>query len=121
MRFPIADPTRAWPHTCIELDRPDSGMPKVTWFGHSRGSPDMAEGPAVVGPGSGMPLLGEHAHARFTRPHLRGHRLGQHGAGLSWTTRFSTRSLEITDGRLRLLAFDEAAELEVILEIESLV
>ena len=121
MRFPVADPSTARPHTCIELDRPDGGMPWVTWFGHSRGSLDMAEGPAVVGHGNEMPLLGEHAHARFTRPHLRGHRLGQHGAGLSWTTRFSTRSLEISDGGLRLQAFDEAAELEVVLEIESLV
>ena len=53
-----------------------------------------------------MRLLGEHAHNRFTRPHLRGHREGR-----DWSTCFRTDGLTVRDGTLRLSARDQDAGL----------
>ncbi len=98
-----------------------AGLPLVTWAGHA------ARGPASAGdvpmPGRpGMPLLGEHAGGRYTRPHLRGHRLrAGGGAGRAWTTSFETQSLEATPDALLLRATDKHAELEIVLELEALV
>ena len=81
----------------------------------SRGRPELA-GPAAGGPaeepvpsvqnGPGMPLLGEHAHGLFTRPHLRGHRLADGAArtGADWSTRFVTDDVDVDDDRLTLTA-----------------
>ncbi len=55
--------------------------------------------------GPGMPLLGEHAHGLFTRPHLRGHRLGDGATrtGADWSTRFVTDDVvAVEDDRLTL-------------------
>ncbi|HET9945491.1 MAG TPA: glycoside hydrolase family 36 N-terminal domain-containing protein, partial [Actinomycetes bacterium] len=62
-----------------------------------------------------MPLLGEHAHGRFTRPHLRGHRRD----GSSWSTRFALLGVEENDGRLVVRAVDEAAGLALAYVLES--
>ena len=62
-----------------------------------------------------MRLLGEHAHNRFTRPHLRGHREGR-----DWSTSFRTEDLSVRDGVLTLSARDEHAGLRLTFELESL-
>jgi alpha-galactosidase len=68
-----------------------------------------------------MPLLGEHGHVRYTRPHLRGHRLGPDGtAGRAWSTRFVTDASVVEDDRLHLTATDADAQLGIELELESL-
>jgi alpha-galactosidase len=68
-----------------------------------------------------MPLLGEHGHVRYTRPHLRGHRLGPDGtAGRAWSTRFITDTFLVEDDRLHLTATDADAQLGAELEVESL-
>ena len=68
-----------------------------------------------------MPLLGEHGHVRYTRPHLRGHRLGPDGtAGRAWSTRFITDTFLVEEDRLHLTATDADAQLGVALELESL-
>ena len=56
-----------------------------------------ADGFGVVANGPGLPLLGEHARGRFTRPHLRGHRVG----GGAWTTWFRPTGQEVDDTRAR--------------------
>ena len=71
---------------------------------------DTAPDPAVA-----MRLLGEHAHNRFTRPHLRGHR-----AGRDWSTCFRTEALDVDGTSLRLSARDEAAGLGLTYDLESL-
>ncbi len=117
MRFPSRGPHVTVPLTALELDESGDGLPLVTWAGHvgrSGGSgPPTAHGPS-------MPLLGEHAHARFTRPHLRGYRLDEEGVGRAWTTYFRTDALDTTDLRLRLTASDREAELGLALDLESL-
>ena len=119
MLFP-SGPGAARPRTCLELDRSGEGLPRVLWVGPVSGTPTRGGGPGV-GNAPGMPLLGEHAYARFTRPHLRGHRLRPSGgAGRSWTTRFATDTLQSTDERLHLTASDAHAELDLLLELESL-
>ncbi len=64
-----------------------------------------------------MPLLGEHARGRFTRPHLRGQRAG----GRDWSTRFACE-LAIRGRRhdLRIELVDKAAGLGLVTEAESL-
>ncbi|MGN6250774.1 MAG: alpha-galactosidase [Marmoricola sp.] len=118
MRFPDAAALTAAPHTALELRAAEPGLPRVAWFGHAAGpAGGEAEGHAEGPPG--MPLLGEHAHARYTRPHLRGHRLGEE-SGSAWTTRFTTGSCTVADGVLRLDAVEEAARLALVLELEAL-
>ncbi len=92
----------------------------MLWAGHVAGAPSPAGLPATD-KGPGMPLLGEHAHALYTRPHLRGHRLGPGGAGRSWTTRFATDRLDVADERLVVEASDPDAGLALVLDLESLV
>ena len=88
------------PQTSIELDTTGDTLPTVLWTGLvHRGQGDPGGLPLLPN-GPGMPLLGEHSHERFTRPHLRGHRLGTDGrdltAGHAWSTRFSTRGVTAT-------------------------
>jgi len=119
MLFPTPGHAAVTPHTGLELDTSGEGLPLVLWTGHVTGPP-APSGLPVTDHGPGMPLLGEHAHGLFTRPHLRGHRLRDGGAGGSWTTRFVTRGLDATDDRLVLDAVDEAAGLALTLELEAL-
>ena len=60
-----------------------TSLPVVSWLGATdRG--DDADGFASVAHGPGMPLLGEHARGRFTRPHLRGHRVRRTATWSTW-------------------------------------
>ena len=89
--------------TGIELVREHDGFPVVLAVGllgaDASGLPLLPNGP-------GLPLLGEHARGRFTRPHLRGQRDG----GRDWSTRFACTSIEEDDCRLRIELADEAAD-----------
>jgi alpha-galactosidase len=109
------------PRTCLELDTAGDGLPVVLWAGTAPAGTSGAGLPRVPN-GPGMPLLGEHARGLFTRPHLRGHRLGPDSgdvlAGLGWSTRFVRRSLASADRELRLTADDEAAGLALLAELE---
>ncbi|RYU14204.1 alpha-galactosidase [Nocardioides iriomotensis] len=121
MLFP-PDATRV---TGLDL-REDDGLPSVHWVGVV--PDDRFGGGSASDGGPGTPLLGEHAHARFTRPHLRGHRVDpQGGTGRSWTTRFEPRATTVDTveddplvrARLRVEAADEAAGLSLVAEVES--
>ena len=105
MRFPSRGPHLSLPQppsswtTAATACRSSPGPVTLAGSG-TTAVPSMAQGP-------GMPLLGEHAHALFTRPHLRGYRLDEEGgAGRAWTTYFRTEALDTTAGRLRLTASD---------------
>jgi alpha-galactosidase len=119
MLFP--PPTTATPRTSLELDDSGDGLPVVLWTGLA--ADGAASGLPLVSNGPGMPLLGEHAHGLFTRPHLRGHRVESAGAdlaaGLSWSTRFVRDTLETADDRLRLTAVDTEAGLTLVAELEA--
>ena len=122
MLFPSGDAHPPSPRTCLELDESQVGLPQVTWAGHVASGTPSTGGVPMPGRNPGMPLLGEHAGSRYTRPHLRGHRLTTGGgAGRAWTTSFETQSLDVTEQALLLRASDKHAELEVVLELESLV
>jgi alpha-galactosidase len=95
--------------TTLVLDTAGDGLPRVTWAGYAADASPVPGGPA-------MPLLGEHAHARFTRPHLRGHRAD----GSGWSTLFRLAALEEDDDRLVVRATDEASRLALVYELESL-
>ena len=100
MLFPRA--LGAGPRTAVTLADVDGALPVVSWLGATdRG--DDADGFGVVANGPGLPLLGEHARGRFTRPHLRGHRVG----GGAWTTWFRPTSQEIDDTLLVVRAEDQ--------------
>src|ERR1700712_2992550 len=99
--------------TGIELVREHDGFPVVLAAGllgaDSSGLPLLPNGP-------GLPLLGEHARGRFTRPHLRGQRDG----GRDWSTKFDCTSLEEVDGSLRVELVDKTAGLGLVTELESM-
>jgi len=97
--------------TGIELDRGHDGFPVVLAVGLLG---DDASGLPLLANGPGLPLLGEHARGRFTRPHLRGQRDG----GRDWSTRFTCTSLEEVDSRLRIELVDEGAGLGLVTEVE---
>ncbi len=101
MLFPSGDLPSPSPRTGLELDCSAAGLPEVR-VGRSRRRRDAVRRrrPDASARTPGMPLLGEHATGRYTRPHLRGHRLRPGGgAGRAWTTSFETRSLDV--GRRR--------------------
>ena len=89
-------PASSWPST-------RGGCRSSSWSGLSgrpgRWRPSEEPVPPVQN-GPGMPLLGEHAHGLFTRPHLRGHRLadGATRTGADWSTRFVTDDVVDGDG-----------------------
>ena len=99
--------------TSIELVREHDGFPVVLATGLLGGD---ASGLPLLPNGPGLPLLGEHAHARLTRPHLRGQRSG----GRDWSTRFACEAVDVVDGRLRIELVDKAASLGLATEAESL-
>lgn len=100
--------------TGLELVTGQDGFPVLLGTGLLAGDPS---GVPLLPHGPGLPLLGEHARARFTRPHLRGHRDG----GRSWSTSFSCEAMREEDGRLRIELADPAAGLRLVTEGESLV
>ena len=128
MLFPIPGASR----TGIRWHPAPEALPLVSWTGllseHETGMPDAGPGPRYAGTGHlgapAMPLLGEHAHNLFTRPHLRGHRQGR-----DWSTRFVTEELRVeptgADGGegsvLSLVAVDADAGLGLRFELESLI
>jgi len=99
--------------TGIELVRDHDGFPVVVATGllgaDDSGLPLLPNGP-------GMPLLGEHARGRFTRPHLRGQRAG----GRDWSTKFACESVDVVDAGLRVELVDKSAGLALLTEVESL-
>ncbi|MGI8645049.1 MAG: alpha-galactosidase [Nocardioides sp.] len=115
MQFPDDDGRR----TRLDLTEQGDGLPVVTWLGFADrvGAGDPVP---VHEHGPGMPLLGEHAYARYTRPHLRGHRLDDGRTGGAWSTRFRTDEVTRTDDALRVSATDAAAGLDLMWECESL-
>jgi alpha-galactosidase len=120
MLFPRRNMTQP-ASTGLDLEWSPSGLPQVTWLGHLPSGVPAHDLVAAAGPVRHMPLLGEHGHVRYTRPHLRGHRLGPDGAtGRAWSTRFRTDSSVVGDDRLELTATDADAQLRVRLELESL-
>ncbi|MCW2820241.1 MAG: glycoside hydrolase clan [Marmoricola sp.] len=98
--------------TGIELVRDHDGFPVVVAAGllgaDSSGLPLLPHGP-------GLPLLGEHARGRFTRPHLRGQRDG----GRDWSTRFDCAGIVEGENGLRVRLVDKAAALGLVTEVES--
>lgn len=123
MLFPPA-PSGDRAQTTIELDLSGTLLPRLLWTGAARpaepaGTADGAY--ASVPRGSGLPLLGEHAHELFTRPQLRGHRLlpGGVGAGHGWSTRFTRTGLGHDDTTLRLTAVDTEAGLGLEIGLEA--
>ena len=107
--------------TGLDLEWSQSGLPQVTWLGHVPSGVSAHDLVAAQGLARRMPLLGEHGHVRYTRPHLRGHRLGPDGtAGRAWSTRFITDTSVVEDDWLHLSATDADAQLRVQLELESL-
>jgi alpha-galactosidase len=123
MLFPPGPPDAPGPRMCLELDTSGGGLPRVLWSGLAATGTPAPGGVPVAANGPGMPFLGEHAHGRYTRPHLRGHRISHDStpAGLAWTTRFTTDDLALTDRFLRLTAVDEHAGLSLRMEFESVV
>ena len=82
------------PHTGIELgSRRTDGFPgRWSRPGCSvRLAPALRASPLPPRTGPGLPLLGEHAHGRYTRPHLRGHRRA--GGAATGRRRFTCTSL----------------------------
>ena len=110
------------PQLTLELDAQsnDDHLPRILWAGvatpataHAAGYPSLFRGP-------GVPLLGEHAHELFTRPHLRGHRSAASGQDAAWSTRFVVDDITADDARLVVTATDTAAGLALTTELEAL-
>ena len=113
MTHPVLFPPNGEKRTGVRLVQSTDGLPLVDWtgvLGSGEAEDDSAPDPAVA-----IRLLGEHAHNRFTRPHLRGHREGR-----DWSTSFQTEDLSVRDGVLALSARDEHAGLRLTFELESL-
>ncbi len=125
MLFPSSAPF-ACPQLSVELDATGDLLPRVLWAGTIDGDDGGASGLPSVFRGPGVPLLGEHAHELFTRPHLRGHRLPLAGAAEvevvepAWSTLFVRSALDATDTRLRIVATDATAGLSLETELEAL-
>ena len=119
MLFPPGSPGGSARLT-LELDTRGDLLPRILWAGV--GTPDTAHpaGYPSTFRGPGVPLLGEHAHELFTRPHLRGHRAGAPGSDAAWSTRFVVDDVTASDERLVVQASDEAAGLALTTELEAL-
>lgn len=137
MQFPLAaksspdssspDPSSPDPSstvTAMVIASSVDALPILDWVGSlalDASPPTDARGPVTprVRRSPGLPLLGEQAHERLTRPHLRGHRMG--GSRSAWSPLFTTEEIEQNDARLRVVGSDPVAGLRVIWEAESLV
>jgi alpha-galactosidase len=115
MLFPRAPQGR--PRTSIALTDVEGGLPVVSWLGLAAGDGAEAEadGFVAVANGPGVPLLGEHARGRFTRPHLRGRRV----SGGGWSTWFEVTHRDVDADRLTVRAADGAAGLALDYELEA--
>ncbi len=98
--------------TGIELVRDHDGFPVVVAAGAIGADPSRLP---LLPNGPGLPLLGEHARGRFTRPHLRGHR----DSGRDWSTRFDCVAIHEGETRLRIELVDQAAGLGLVCEVET--
>ena len=106
-------PRRGSGATGIEVVDDQDGFPVLIATGLLAGD---GSGLPLLPHGPGLPLLGEHARGLYTRPHLRGQRTG----GRDWSSRFTCRSVEEIDGRLRIELEDKTAGLALVAEAESL-
>ncbi|WP_310528738.1 alpha-galactosidase [Nocardioides sp.] len=125
MLFPATVPFPC-PQLSLELDLTDHFLPRVLWTGIVAPGTGGPSGYPSLFRGPGVPLLGEHAHELFTRPHLRGHRMRTRSgdaapvADAAWSTRFERSELETEQAYLRIAAVDTAAGLTLETEIEVL-
>lgn len=121
MIFPPAPPSGC-PRLSIELDTGGDLLPRVLWAGLSTSATSGPSGHPAVFRGPGVPMLGEHAHELFTRPHLRGHRVhhARDPGDAAWSTHFLRTGLDATDTQLRITAVDTQAGLALETELESL-
>lgn len=108
--------------TCLFLSDAGSALPVIECVGTV-----PLDGAALRTPGrlgAGVGLLDEHSSGRFTRPSLRGHRLGRGAgvpsAGRDWSTAFELRRATVSDTVLSIEAEDPAASLDLHSEIEAL-
>ena len=119
---PFLFPARPGPgRTALVLVPQPGSIPAIAWVGSSDGVQDSDAAGIVAAAGEQLSsLLPEHWAHLFTRPALRGHRLGrQPVAGRDWSTKFVTADFDSDGDRLRHRAIDEAAALELVTEIES--
>jgi alpha-galactosidase len=108
------------PQLTLELDTRGDLLPRILWAGVTTPLTTAPGGYPSIFRGPGVPLLGEHAHELFTRPHLSGHRSGAPGSDAAWSTRFIVEDIEESEARLVVTANDSAAELALTTELESL-
>lgn len=108
------------PQLTLELDHRGDLLPRILWAGVTTPPTTGPAGYPSTFRGPGVPLLGEHAHELFTRPHLRGHRAGAPGSDAAWSTRFLVDDVDATDTRLVVTAQDAAAGLTLTSELEVL-
>ncbi|PKH37350.1 alpha-galactosidase [Nocardioides alpinus] len=108
------------PRLTLELDADGDLLPRILWAGVSTDGTAGPSGYPSTFRGPGMPLLGEHAHELFTRPHLVGHRTDAPGSDAAWSTRFTLDGVEESDSLLVVRAADPAAGLALTTEIEAL-
>ena len=110
------------PQLTLELDASGNGdlLPRILWAGVTTPATAAPGGYPSLFRGPGVPLLGEHAHELFTRPHLMGHRVGAPGSDAAWSTRFVVDEVTETDERLVVRATDAAAGLVLTTELEAL-
>jgi alpha-galactosidase len=121
---PMLFPDPAPPAGTALVLSPDGagGLPVVSWLGTGSVAEDAVS--LGVAGARGCSLLPEHSRGWFCRPGLRGHRLtggqGTPAAGRDWSSAFTTRSMDVTEDRLRITAADTSAGLALETEIESL-
>lgn len=108
------------PQLTLELDTRGDLLPRILWAGVTTTETAAAGGYPSTFRGPGVPLLGEHAHELFTRPHLIGHRVGAPGSDAAWSTRFVVEAVEEYGDRLVIRADDAAAGLALVAELEAL-
>lgn len=108
------------PQLTLELDTRGDLLPRILWAGVATSATAAPGGYPSTFRGPGVPLLGEHAHELFTRPHLIGHRVGAPGSDAAWSTRFVVSDVDSSDERLVVRAGDAAAGLELVAELEAL-
>ncbi|MCW2739200.1 alpha-galactosidase [Nocardioides sp.] len=119
MLFPPRSPDGC-PWLALELDTDGDLLPRILWAGVATPTTAAPAGYPSTFRGPGVPLLGEHAHELFTRPHLSGHRTGAPGSDAAWSTRFVLDHVEESDSRLVVRAGDAAAGLTLTTELEGL-